>query len=663
MDEASGNLTDSSTSGTHTATVVGTPVYSVTSDTSLSGTAITFDGSTDYYTIVNHADLRPTNITVSLWIKTTSDSTGSDRYIFESGKQAASPYAGVAVTGENNKCFFRIYSNTGTTYTTDWHAVSTTTEINDGNWHHFVGTYDGSTIKAYFDGVLEATTSYSAGLAYNATNNVLIGARDGSVYYFNGSLDDIKLIPRAISADEVASLYDSSKYCRNSYFISPTDYIAHWTMDDASAPILDSTPNNHDSTATGGTPVYEVAGQVGNAITFDGSTEYFTIADDAKLQPSQVTVSAWINCEDHTGRIFQSFNSDGSTYLSGFYFSVAGGNAKFLIANNGGTTVGTHTDNLVGSVDVCNGTWNHVVATYDGVTLKLYSNGILESTYASTVGIVYNATNYVNIGRYWNGTTDVDYFNGSLDDIKLFDRALAASEIEAMYVADAPVSPTDYVAYWTMNDASGLIQDTTGNHHATTTGGTPLYAQTGQVGDMISFDGSTDYFSISSIDAALKPTSFTVTAWIKSNAAGNDYIYQTFRLTGGKMYGFYVLIDTSSKLKCLVASGTGVTASVDYETATGTTTIDNSKWFHAVCSYNSSTDKIKVYVDGTLETTTSWNGGAVYQSTDYTEIGVYTEDGSTRSNHFNGDIDDLKLFDRALSAAEISSMYIADGGT
>ena len=94
--------------------------------------------------------------------------------------------------------------NNGTTYT-----ATSTTDINDNEWHHIVGSYDGTTMKIYIDGNLEDTnTDFSGNLPTN-TENVKIGADYQSTLdnFFDGLIDETRIYNRALSADEIGELY------------------------------------------------------------------------------------------------------------------------------------------------------------------------------------------------------------------------------------------------------------------------------------------------------------------------------------------------------------------------------------------------------------------------------------------------------------------------
>jgi hypothetical protein len=79
-----------------------------------------------------------------------------------------------------------------------------TTNVTDGNWHYLMGTYDGANLKLYVDGVLESNVAVAA-TPLTGNNPLYIGSLNGS-FKFNGSLDELNIWNRALSATEITSL-------------------------------------------------------------------------------------------------------------------------------------------------------------------------------------------------------------------------------------------------------------------------------------------------------------------------------------------------------------------------------------------------------------------------------------------------------------------------
>lgn len=159
------------------------------------GKSVQFNGSSDFASIVDHADLKPTgNFTIEAWVKT---STAGNMKIFQSFSQNPNNAGFFLDTdGATSKLVFHSAKNTGTSQAVDYQSVMGTTALNDGKWHHVAGVWDGANLKVYVDGVLENSVAWSNAPAYAATNYVRIGAQNltgTNTTFWNGSIDGIRL--------------------------------------------------------------------------------------------------------------------------------------------------------------------------------------------------------------------------------------------------------------------------------------------------------------------------------------------------------------------------------------------------------------------------------------------------------------------------------------
>jgi hypothetical protein len=93
---------------------------------------------------------------------------------------------------------------------TKWGDIHCTVDVNDGQWHHAVGTYDGSQICLYVDGKLDVSSTASGTININS-QPVYIGVNsERPNRFWNGLIDDVRLYSYALTADEVAALYEDS---------------------------------------------------------------------------------------------------------------------------------------------------------------------------------------------------------------------------------------------------------------------------------------------------------------------------------------------------------------------------------------------------------------------------------------------------------------------
>jgi chitodextrinase len=205
---------------------------------------------------------------------------------------------------------------------------------------------------------------------------------------------------------------------------------------------------------------------------------------------------------------------------------------------------------------------------------------------------------------------------------------------------------SDLVAYWTMNsaDISGVtLYDKSGNGNDGTINGATV--TNGKSGDALSFDGTNDYVSISGLLGT--PTNITLSAWARLDAADTngaelislgDYVAIRVDDSSGGTKGFY--FDTTNNWR-------GVNTNVDYA-GTG--------WHHFAYVVDDTNNSQKMYVDGIERASASWTNPIQYTTLgSNTEIGRHAN--GTGSYDFNGIIDDVRIYNQALSATEIQNVF------
>jgi len=147
------------------------------------GNALDFDGTDDYVMVADHASLNPEYITVECWAK--SDQEVWNNHGVMVAKRDA--YLLHPVGGEKKMQFF-IYINGG------WEYVEYTPSIDITQWHHYAGTYDGTTLSLYIDGSLVASTLISGTIGGDAAGNLYIGSDYISdMRSLNGSMDEVRI--------------------------------------------------------------------------------------------------------------------------------------------------------------------------------------------------------------------------------------------------------------------------------------------------------------------------------------------------------------------------------------------------------------------------------------------------------------------------------------
>lgn len=189
--------------------------------------------------------------------------------------------------------------------------------------------------------------------------------------------------------------------------------------------VHDASGNGNNGTLQGGS-TWTTSGKYGKAISFNGTNAYVNIPNSSSVQlRSAMTLEAWVNPSLVSGRWRDViFKGKDNYYLEAD--STSGRPAT------GGSTIGGP---LFGIAPLAANTWVHLAGAYDGVTLRLYVNGLLVNTRVQT-GLITASTNALQIG---GDTIYGQYFQGKIDEIRIYNRALGLLEIQSDM--NTPVTP------------------------------------------------------------------------------------------------------------------------------------------------------------------------------------------------------------------------------
>jgi hypothetical protein len=182
--------------------------------------------------------------------------------------------------------------------------------------------------------------------------------------------------------------------------------------------VKDSSGNNNTGTISNAT---WATGRYGKALSFNGTNSWVTVQNSASLNlTGPMTLEAWIETSasptDWQALIFKEMPSDTAYYLyrSGYSDAPVGG------------MYSSGEQSIVASNNLTLNTWMHLAFTYDGSTERLYVNGVLVASQAKT-GAVQSSTGVLHIGgdSVWG-----EFFQGLIDEVRIYNRALSASEIQ-----------------------------------------------------------------------------------------------------------------------------------------------------------------------------------------------------------------------------------------
>ncbi len=475
-----------------------------------------------------------------------------------------------------------------------------------GRWQHFAATVDSSgNAKIYRDGVEVASGFVSLPGNVDRTENS-IGT---SVWNepFDGQMFDVHVYNRELSGSEVADLYG---------------LVGHWAFDEGSGTtIADSSLNANDASFNTGSPAW-VDGIYGTALEFDGTND---AATGANFDPPELgAVSFWFRSDGPPAsrqrpwglgadyEIWQ--DTDG---LISFDVSTVGSGGGFI------------TDEALDTA----GRWYHLVGQYDSTTdsFEIYVNGKLHKSGVSTWDIQKQTANLLSFGTR-TGTTQ--RFDGALDEFRIYNRWLSVAEINDLY---------GRLAYWKLDETSGSVAaDATQHGNDGSYTGSPTLGVNGAfaagTATAVSLDGSTGYVDVG------KPLindlgAFTMLGWVRADslAADQSFFGQNNVIEFGLDY-------TSGQLHLYTENGGSIDAF--NQMAVG-------KWTHVAVTGNGT--ELTLYINGRENTTGGSPTAAYGTSTDSFRLGEGVFNGF--GDYFDGRLDDVQVFDRALKPEELFPIY------
>jgi hypothetical protein len=202
----------------------------------------------------------------------------------------------------------------------------------------------------------------------------------------------------------------------------------HWSLDEGTGTTAeDDGPNGKTLKLTEG--VTWTTGVSGSALKFDGQGQFARTDGPVLDTTGSYTVSAWVTLDALPGNYATAVSQDGRRQASPFYLQY--GQGAFAFSTPDGQRARLETRPELGR-------WYHLVGVRDGATnqITLYVDGTKAATV--TGGPNYVGSGPLAVGRAkWNGD-DTDFWNGSVDEVHAYDKALTAEEVTALHEAEKP---------------------------------------------------------------------------------------------------------------------------------------------------------------------------------------------------------------------------------
>nr|WP_307167454.1 LamG-like jellyroll fold domain-containing protein [Streptomyces rishiriensis] len=431
---------------------------------------------------------------------------------------------------------------------------------------------------------------------------------------------------------------------------------ADWGMDEAAGATEAAGSAPEQSAALYGNPTPGVEGRFGTAVQFDGVDDY--AAGDVATIDTDVSfsVSAWVKLSAMPSGAAVVASQRGNN-APGFELYYSKGYDRWVFNQySADSTVGTPVRAMQAAAGgVKAGEWTHLVGEYAAgeKLLKLYVNGTLAGSTAYSTP--WNARRGMTIGGSFLGDTPASPFPGAIDEVKTFEKPLSAGEVAGLFSSNAIGAGRPARAVFHLDEAadatalSGRADVNPAVLKGGATAGSP-----GVDGNALTLDGTDDYAATSGphINTSY---SFAVSAWVKLTKTKPTHAASVASQTGDVVTG-PELYYSSSYDRWVFNQHSADTADSTVVRAMQPegTTAYGGEWTHLVGVQDTVAGQLSLYVNGTLAGTTAlpstwYAGGAV-------QIGASAFQGAPTS-FFPGQIDDVRLFDRPVSAGEVQQLF------
>lgn len=520
----------------------------------------------------------------------------------------------------------------------------TVPNMNDGLFHHIVIAIEsGGFMKFYFDGSLINTSSAVPAFVNSNTTALNLMREPKNNYYKDGSLDQVRIFNRAITATEVATLHAECE---------PTSIVDNINpFEDGSLKALYKFDNDatdatgvHNGVATN---VTYASGKFGNCAVFGGSSVNAKVTVPYIFPSGGNAISIWAKVD--------SANQSGGS-LFGYATTVR----QSLLRNDYNLlSAGAWMHRLPSGERVCTNLdeWYHIVYTSNGSEpLKLYVNGVLRTNLIVTN---FNWTTFAIDGLGFYVASSTENLTGKLDQLRIFNKALTPLEVASLYNETTPMEEPMSVQVDPFKDGSGKALyrlegnalSESGNYNLTAL--TNVVYESGRFGRGVRATSDTG----TNLPTSYSTTNFTVSLWVKENVqaskylfnfkSGNQTVYNQFYLTNNVNTNrvSVMVYNYLSNIQNTVTFGTNVYPTHGINFAGTPVAGKLSEWYMVTATYDGAT--LKAYENGVL--IGSANIGSGWSLT----AGVF----SRLSQGTGESIDQIRVFNKALTQSEVTALY------
>ncbi|MBI5632123.1 MAG: Ig-like domain-containing protein [Nitrospirae bacterium] len=557
------------------------------------------------------------------------DSNGN----YSSGGIEAGPYT------PSVACTPSALSVTITTPTTGFAATQgSSTAVSANVKDNCTNSVTGAAVNASFNNGDTGITLYDDGTHGD-------GAANDGVYANTWTPNNTGTVAISLSAAKAGLTSGNAQVSGTVQAAQTGGLVAYYPLDNNSN---DMSGNANHGISAGG--LTYVAGNIAQAANFDAVDDQIDISTVTTLKTNTPkSIFAWIKLPD-------GLSSAGQGYLRSIVDSSVDAHWRVLgicIEGSSYKPCVKFSQNSIDlrSAEITHNEWHFIGFTWEpNSTIKLYVDGNL-STETSTIITAWDTVSALStfIGRQFENPSG-HYFNGLIDDVRIYDTALSAAEIQALYYSYSQLE-TGLVSYYKLDEASGTaVSDSIGANNGAVTGsvitvGKLNNARSFSAGNYVTIphSASIDAFTAFTLSAWVYPTNLAPAGWntiISKGGTASHWPHYAMILNSNGTIGdvIHIYSNEGSGNPCIINTSPAITSNT---------------WHHITFVHEGTgTDQTKLYQNGSLI------GQCTLMNPTATSEPLYISRWRVNADlTFFGTIDEVGIWNRALTALEVSDLF------
>lgn len=556
-------------------------------------------------------------------------------------------------------------------------AIGATDSIQTNTWYHVGFSFNGGITGSAGDLILFVDGN---NVAQNSANGSFAGLEDIAADFvvgeydetdvvsthtaFTGYIDELKMYAGSLNIDEMRTDMNAgastnfgtgNNEARVLTDGSGASVYRYWPLDSntGTTTVYDKSGNGITGDMTGSMVATSwVQGVYGSALQFDGTDDAIQI-NSPGLPTGDFTYEAWFN--------HKQFTTGGAAILMA---ADGSGANEINITANTDNTLRAYVDGttLDGDLPYTYGKWHFATLVRSGSTIQLYLDGIADNSGTDGDTLSFSTCPFyigLDVDSLCTGGLG-NYFDGKIDDVKVYNYARTQAQIMYDYNRGKPVGwwRFDECTGTTANDATGrgnngtITIDGSGSNTSvgTCSSGTTTESwnngTNGKFGASLDFDGNDDRVSITSAaPLQIGDQDMSISAWIYPDSFGSyKTLYDKGTSGTAREYSFFINSTTDGWIAFGHDGTSGVATTFDIPFTTG-------EWQHVAIIRSGST--VNIYRNGELTETVTQS--ATTTNTTALSIGYNT---SGSASNWDGKIDDFRVYNYALSASQVRQVMV-----